>query len=254
MKYPATKIVSATSAIVLMLSMTACSSTLDRIANINKAPEMTNIENPHKNPNYRPVSLPMPLKEPMTHTANSLWGNGKQTFFKDQRAKDIGDILTVLIEIDDEAALDNKTERSRSASEASGLPNYLGIAETQLSKVLPDAIDPANLVSMNSDTSSVGDGKISRAEEVSLKLSATIVQKLPNGNLVINGRQQVRVNNELRNLTLQGVIRPEDILNNNSISYEKIAEARISYGGEGNISELQQPRYGQQLFEIVSPF
>ena len=254
MKYPATKIISAATALALMISMTACSTTMDRIKNIGKEPELSKIESPHKDPTYRPISLPMPLQEKTKQTANSLWGNGKQTFFKDQRAGDIGDILTVFIEIDDEADLDNSTERKRTAGEEQGLTNLLGVAEGQLTKVLPEALDPSSLVDMDSSSNSKGEGTISRAEEVKLKLAATIVQKLPNGNLVIHGRQQVRVNHELRDLSLQGVIRPQDILNNNSISYEKIAEARISYGGQGNISELQQPRYGQQFFDVVFPF
>jgi len=253
MKYQLKRIISTTSVLAFAISLTACTAMQERLADIGKAPDLASIENPHKTPDFKPVSLPMPLQEPLVKEANSLWGNGKQTFFKDQRAKNIGDILTVMIEIDDEADLKNSTERDRDGSEKQGLPNYLG-TETQLSKVLPEAVDPSSLVSMNSTSSTKGEGKIKRAEKISLKLAATIIQKLPNGNFVINGRQQTRVNNELRDLTLQGVIRPEDILNNNSISYEKIAEARISYGGKGNISELQQPRYGQQLFDVVFPF
>ena len=254
MKYPATKIITTASIVALVISMTACSQMMNRIDNIGKEPELSKIENPHKNPDYRPVSLPMPLQEPMITTANSLWGNGKQTFFKDQRAKEIGDILTVYIAIDDDADIDNKTERKRTGSEGQSLPNLLGVAESQLTKVLPESVDSSSLVNMSSTSNTKGEGTISRAEEINLKLAATIVQRLPNGNLVILGSQQVRVNNELRDLTLQGVIRPQDILNNNSISYEKIADARISYGGRGNVSELQQPRYGQQFFDAVFPF
>jgi flagellar L-ring protein precursor FlgH len=237
-----------------LLALTACGGIEERLANVGKAPEIAKIENPYTQAGYRPVSLPMPPQEEQNREPNSLWQASRQTFFKDQRAHKVGDILTIMIDIKDTADLNNKTERTRSGDEKQGLTNFLGIAESQLGKVLPEAVDPSSLVDMNSDSTSTGDGKIQRGETISLKLAAMVTQVLPNGNFVIQGRQQVRVNYELRDLELQGVIRPEDIQNNNSISYEKIAEARISYGGKGTVSELQQPRYGQQIFDVVSPF
>jgi len=254
MKKQIEKLAKDTTALAIVLVMTtSCSAMEERINNIGKAPALASIENPTAQKDYKPISLPMPLKERDERMANSLWGVNRQTFFKDQRAGKIGDILTVIIEIDDKADVKNSTERTRTGNEANGVTNLLGL-EGQLTKVLPEALTPESLAKTDSSSKSKGEGTISRNEKVELKLAATITQKLPNGNLVILGRQQVRVNNELRDLTMQGIIRPEDILNNNSISYEKIAEARISYGGQGNISELQQPRYGQQLFEIVYPF
>lgn len=237
-----------------LLSLTACGSMGEKIANIGKPPAMTGIENPYQQQGYKPVSLPMPPQEAMNTNHNSLWQPSRQTFFKDQRAGKVGDILTILIDIKDEADMENTTTRTRTGGEAMAMPEFLGIPATQFQKVLPDTIDPSQLVDMSSTSSSVGDGKIEREEEIKLKLAAMIVQVLPNGNFVIRGSQEVRVNNELRELTLNGVIRPEDILNNNSISYEKIAEARISYGGRGHLSDIQQPRYGQQFYDIVSPF
>lgn len=243
----------ATALTIVLVMASGCAEMQSRISNIGKAPTLADIENPIGKEGYKPVSLPMPMQERDEKLANSLWGVNRQTFFKDQRASKVGDILTVTIEIDDEADMQNTTERTRTATEADGITNMFGV-EGQLTKVLPEALTPESLASLDSSSKSKGDGSIKRNEKIELKLAATITQKLPNGNLVILGHQQVRVNNELRDLSLQGVIRSEDILNNNSISYEKIAEARISYGGEGNISELQQPRYGQQLFEIVYPF
>ena len=81
-----------------------------------------------------------------------------------------------------------------------------------------------------------------------------ITEVLPNGNLAIFGRQEVQVNFERRDLVVAGVIRPEDITSGNTIAYEQIAEARVSYGGQGQITDFQQPRYGQQLYDIVFPF
>ncbi len=248
-----TKVYKSAACLTAMLLLTGCGMQ-ERLAAIGHPPEMTRIENPYAQPGYKPVSLPMPPQEAVNSQPNSLWQATRQTFFKDQRAHKVGDILTVMIDINDTADLKNKTERTRDGTETEGLPNFLGIAESQLGKVLPNAVDPAKLVGMNSTSTSTGDGKIGRSEAIKLKLAAMVMQLLPNGNFVIQGRQQVRVNFELRDLQLQGVIRPEDILNNNSISYEKIAEARITYGGKGNVSDIQQPRYGQQFFDAVSPF
>lgn len=236
-----------------LLSLSACAGIEERLANVGKPPVLTPIENPYQQQAYQPVSLPMPPQEAMNTSANSLWQATRQTFFKDQRANKVGDILTVMIDISDEADMKNKTERSRAGSEEAGLPNFLGF-ETKLGKVLPGAVDNENLAGMNTTSSSTGDGKIKREEDIKMKLAAMITQVLPNGNFVIRGRQEVRVNFELRELTLDGVIRPEDVLNNNSISYEKIAEARISYGGRGQVTEIQQPRYGQQIYDAVFPF
>lgn len=237
-----------------LLMMTACGGMSDKISNIGKPPAMSGIENPYAQEGYKPVQLPMPAQEAMNTNANSLWQASRQTFFKDQRAHQVGDILTILIDIQDEADMKNKTQRTRTGSEKAGMPEFLGIPATQFQKVLPDSLKPGELVSMNSNSTSTGDGKIEREEDIKMKLAAMVVQVLPNGNFVLRGSQEVRVNNELRELTLNGVIRPEDILNNNSISYEKIAEARISYGGRGQVTDIQQPRYGQQFYDIVWPF
>ncbi len=238
--------------LVAVMALSACGIS-DRLSYVGKPPAMDKIENPYEQADYKPVSMPMPPVVAQNTEMNSLWQPGRSTFFKDQRANKVGDILTVLINIKDIANLKNKTERTRDSNDSVGVPNMLGF-ETKLGKVLPDAVDPSSLVKANSASTSTGDGKIERGEEINLKLAATVVQVLPNGNFVLQGRQQVRVNAELRDLALQGVIRPEDILNNNSISYEKIAEARIMYGGKGSLADIQTPRYGQQFFDAVFPF
>lgn len=239
--------------VAAILSLSACGIS-ERVSNIGKPPAMSGIQTAHNQANSPElISLPMPARTLEKPEANSLWQPGRQTFFKDQRAHKVGDILTVMINIQDEAELENKTERTRSGTEQIGVPNMLGL-ESKLGKFLPEAVDPTNLVGTNSDHRTTGDGSIEREEQVNLKLAAMITQVLPNGNFIIRGQQEVRVNFELRELTLDGVIRPEDILNNNSISYEKIAEARISYGGRGQVSDIQQPRYGQQFIDAVFPF
>ena len=239
-------------ALTASLMLSGCAGMSERISNINQPPKMTSVGD-HVAPQGKAVSVPMPPQKVEVSAPNSLWQSSRQTFFKDQRANKEGDILTILIDIKDEADMENKTTRTRTGSERAGLPHLLGL-EGYLGKVLPGGVDPANLAELQSNSALAGDGKIEREEEISMKMAAMITQVLPNGNLVIRGSQEVRVNHEKRELLIDGIIRPEDILNNNSISYEKIAEARISYGGQGTISEVQQPRYGQQFYDIVFPF
>jgi flagellar L-ring protein precursor FlgH len=237
----------------LSLSVIGCGNTLERISRVGEQPPLSPIENPRAQDLYQPVSLPMP--DPLTDARQpaSLWRQGSRAFFKDQRAGRVGDILTVVIEIDDEAELDNSTSRSRSADESAGLDNLLGY-ETRINNIFDDDAIPSELVNADSDSASTGTGSTAREEEIDLRMAAVITQIMPNGNLVIQGSQQVRVNYELRDLSVKGVIRPEDITSLNEVPYDKIAEARISYGGEGTVSDLQQPRYGQQVFDILFPF
>lgn len=232
--------------------LSACSA-IDRVADIGQTPETSKIENPVTAKNYEPVSLPMPAPKNVRREKNSLWASDRNTFFKDQRAGEIGDILTVLIDIQDEAELENSSSRNRSSGEDAQLNSLMGI-ETHLARVLPEAVNNTDLVDATSTSSSSGTGTIEREEAIEVKMAALITQILPNGNLVIKGRQEVVVNFEKRILAVDGVIRPEDITVGNTISYEQIAEARISYGGEGDITDVQQPRYGQQLYDIIFPF
>lgn len=239
-------------ALVACTALAGCSAA-DRISQIGEAPEMSQIVNPTTQRGYQPVSLPMPTPKNINPQKNSLWAADRTTFFKDQRASDIGDIITVLVDINDEAELENETERNRSSDEDAQLPSLLGY-EQALSRVLPEAIDNTDLIDFDSTSTHNGNGSIEREEEVSVQLAAIITQILPNGNMVIRGSQEVLVNFEKRILQIDGVIRPEDISVANTISYEQIAEARIVYGGEGQITDVQQPRYGQQLYDIVFPF
>lgn len=233
-------------------SLTACSAA-DRIKNIGEAPPQSAISNPTMANNYRPVSMPMPESRLTETKGNSLWTGAQSGFFKDQRAKTVGDIMTVVIDIDDKGKMENTTDRSRTTSEKAALPNLLG-AESKLNQFFPQAIDPSSLTSGSADSAYKGDGSTDRKEKISMKLAATVTQVLPNGNMVIQGSQEVRVNYENRVLKLAGIVRPQDINIDNTISYEQIAEARIGYGGNGQITDVQQPRYGTQLYDIIFPF
>lgn len=242
-----------TTLLSVSLILSGCGTMADRLSQVGEAPPLTPIQNPNAQPNYQPVSMPMPNPEYPQNSANSLWRSGSRAFFKDQRAAKVGDILTVVIQIDDKAQIADSTVRSRNSNDSLGVPSLFGL-ETQYGKVISDSADPASLISATGAMSNTGKGTIDRSEKIELQVAATINQILPNGNMVVSGLQEVRVNNEVRVLQISGIIRPEDVTSSNSISYEKIAEARISYGGRGHISDVQQPRYGSQILDIISPF
>ncbi|MFD2134750.1 flagellar basal body L-ring protein FlgH [Novosphingobium resinovorum] len=182
-----------------------------------------------------------------------LFRTGGGAFFRDQRASRVGDIVTIRINIADNAQVANSTTRTRNGSEGGGIAALLGL-ESQIGKVLPGNPDPGNLVSTNSKSSAVGVGNTARSEQINMTVAATVTSVLPNGNLAIRGKQEVRVNFELRELVVSGVIRPEDIARDNSIRHSQIAEARISYGGRGQLTDAQQARWGQQIYDALFPF
>lgn len=231
-------------------ALTGCSN-LERLSRVGDAPSMTPVANPAADRDYRPVSMPMPTPQVLDPNANSLWRPGARAFFKDQRAGDVGDVLTVVVNIQNETAtLNNQSQRTRDNVSETLTVNNLFNAQN---RILPGQ-NQAPALDISSGSNYRGSGNISRTETVNIRLAAVVLQILPNGNLAIAGRQEVRVNNELRELTVAGVIRPEDINSTNTINWDKIAEARISYGGRGSLSDVQQPRYGQQIFDIVFPF
>ena len=233
-------------------AMSGCNA-LTRLAEVGREPPLTQIQNPTTSPSSRPISMPMPRTMNRPRAPNSLWRHGSRAFFKDQRAARVGDLLTVMISMNDNAIINTTPTRARDNTETANASSLLGF-ETKLSKILPSAVDPTSLLDLGSKTSNSGTGAITRDEKINLKIAAVITQKLPNGNLVLSGRQEVRVNFEVRQLQVAGVIRPEDIKADNTITSDKIAEARISYGGKGHISDIQQPRYGTQILDVIFPF
>ncbi len=257
---------------LLVLSLAACGAA-QRIGEIGKAPELTPIKDIKAPATQRSISLPMPTNEPNRYRPNSLWRTGARAFFKDQRAAKVGDILTVNIDITDSAQIGNSTARSRTTAEDAGLTNLLGleaaikyglfgaaaVADTATpptngKAAAAAAFDPAALVTADATSAYTGNGSVNRSEAIKMTVAAIVTDVLPNGNMVIQARQEVRVNFEKREMLLAGIIRPEDISSSNEIAHTKIAEARISYGGKGQLSDVQQPRYGTQLYDIVFPF
>lgn len=237
---------------VMALALAACGS-LTKVSQIGETPPMTTIQDPQQQPGYKPVSLPMPQPMVGERRPNSLWQAGSRAFFKDQRASNIGDILTVLVTFDEKAQFDNNTQLARDGHQTMAIPQLYGL-QSQIAKILPKAANMANLVDNSGHSSQVATSEVKREEQVNLQVAAEVTQVLPNGNLVLNGRQEIRVNYEIRELQITGVIRPQDISSTNTINYYKLAEARISYGGRGQQTDIQQPRYGQQLLDIVNPF
>lgn len=232
---------------------------LTRMSEVGSDPEISQIQNPQVRPDYKPVSLPMPAPMVAEDNPNSLWRAGARAFFKDHRAKEVGDLVTIVMTLDDSATFKNHTQRDREDSETVNAADLLGL-ENELSKVLPTGIGTTGgaydgqIASFGNTHATDGDGTITRSEALSLTFAAIVTQILPNGSLVIMGRQEVRVNAELRELMVTGVIRPSDIDSDNTISDDDIAEMRVAYGGRGTLSSLQQPRWGTQVWDILFPF
>ncbi len=226
-------------------------SAVSRLSQIGETPKLTEIQNPTTQPGYKPVSMPMPKPETVSYNPNSLWRNGSRAFFKDQRAHQVGDIMTVTVNITDQAKLGNETQRDRTSKEDSGITDFIGAkalsAEAQ-------KFVPGRILTTDSTSQYDGKGSVQRQETLQTNVAAVVTQVLPNGNLVVDGKQEIRVNYEMRELIVAGIVRPEDIQSDNTIDSSKIAQARISYGGRGQISDFQQPRYGQQVMDVLLPF
>ncbi|MCW5759026.1 MAG: flagellar basal body L-ring protein FlgH [Phenylobacterium sp.] len=239
-------------ALVALAPLAACSTVSEAV----KGPELAPVGYPAalvpRDQNVLPLAS---AREPLPQAAgaNSLWRVGARAFFNDQRASRVGDILTVQIDIDDSAKTTNATSSSRSSGMNAGVPHLLGL-ESSLGRLLPGEFDPANAIETRSNTSNAGAGAVSRSEKISLTIAAVVTGILPNGNMVIQGTQEVRTNTDLRQLTVAGIVRPEDISSANTVRHTQIAEARISYGGRGDISRMQKTPAGQSLIERFSPF
>jgi flagellar L-ring protein precursor FlgH len=239
---------------VLACVAAAGCTTVDRLNAVGQAPALTPIIDPRDRDGDRMVTMPMPRQDAQLRQANSLWASGARSFFKDQRASKIGDIVTVMIDISDKAELSNQTTRTRTSEESANMSNLLGLEDTIAQKLLPGGFSPDAALDLGADSTASGQGSVNRKEKVELTVAAVVTQILPNGNLVIQGHQEVRINFELRELSVSGIVRPEDISFMNEIKHSQIAEARISYGGRGQLTDVQQPRYGQQIVDILFPF
>lgn len=248
-------------ALLMATSLSACGSVFNRLSEVGEPPKVSPVENPAAR--QPPVTMPMPSPVPHSQGANSLWRPGARAFLKDGRASQVGDILTVIIDtsgtletVKDAVNISNTTSRSQKAANDANTTALLGY-EGEIWKRLPGTqgtIDPTKLLSYGSDVAESGGGTIARTDAITTTLAAVVTQVLPNGNLVIEGSQEIRVNFETRVLRIAGVIRQQDIRSDNTITHDKIAEARIIYGGRGQLTDLNQPRWGNQVLDVIFPF
>jgi flagellar L-ring protein FlgH len=245
--------------IILILSffvLVSCQSTVERLKRVGKDPELANIELPAVEEDEEEIErheARIEAQHAHMQKTNSLWQPGSTKFFRDSRAWRIGDIITVVVQIQDQASLKNETNQKRNGKDSLGIPKLFG-KEKALATALSSQADSTALIGVNSSITQSGSGNIQRNEAISTAIAATVTKILPSGNLVIQGHQEIRVNGELREIKVGGIIRPKDITSENSIQTNQIAEARVSYGGRGVVSDVQQPRVGSQVLDIIAPF
>ncbi|MBE1237782.1 flagellar basal body L-ring protein FlgH [Phaeovibrio sulfidiphilus] len=226
---------------------------MKRMSEVGNGPQVSAIDNPTLARDYRPVSMPMPAPEIAQPNPNSLWRPGARAFFKDQRANDVGDIVTVIVNFSDTAMFSNSLKRAKAGKNSANATNLLGF-EKYLDDFLPEGVDKTSLFKFGAEGTTGNNGMINRNERLNLRVAAVIIQVLPNGNLVLAAKQEVRVNGEIRELGVTGIIRPVDIRADNTITWNQIAEARVRYGGRGTLSDMVEPKYGQQVYDILFPF
>ncbi len=232
----------------------------EKLSEVSEPPQLSHIQDPTTLPNYRPVTMPMPVCETSGQTfyKNSLWEMGSRAFFKDQRANQVGDILTVAVNIDQKESIEVRPQFDRQTGYKSNLGKLFGL-EKNLSKLFnqkkADGTINSEILNASGNSSSNGsNSKYDIRDRIQFKIAATVIQLLPNGNMVIQGRQEIRLVNEVREIEIRGIVRKEDISTNNIIPNDKIAECRIIYGGRGDLTDMQNLPWGQQIANKLMPF
>jgi len=248
--YPASRILFP----LLLLTFAGCADTLNKLEGVGKAPPHDAVKDPTREPGYEPISWPLPeQKAPSQQYANSLWQPGSRSFFRDQRASRAGDILKVTIKINDKILSDNESEGKRQTTDTASFPE-LGGVQKKVAHLFSGSGQPGAFI----DTAGLHDtkstGKITRQDQIQTQVAAMVTQVLPNGNFVIEGKEEILMNYEMREISIKGVVRPSDITPDNTVDSSQVAQARITYGGHGQLMDMQQPRWGDQVLDIVSPF
>jgi flagellar L-ring protein FlgH len=239
------------STVAVASMLTGCAALSDRLRQFGEPPALSPVDNPTARPGYKPVQMPMPTPQPVVYNPNSLWRGGSRAFFNDQRAHIVGDILTVKVNFNDTAVFQDQTQLTRTTTEDTEITNFIG-ANTIGNAA--KAVLPGSVLTASGNSQMNGQGTINRQDQLVTNVAAVVTQVLPNGNMVIEGKQEVRLNAEIRELVVAGVVRPEDLQSDHAIDLSKIAEARLAYGGRGTLTNIQQERWGQQAVDIVLPF
>ncbi|AIK95508.1 flagellar basal body L-ring protein FlgH [Candidatus Odyssella acanthamoebae] len=237
----------------IMASLSGCN-LAERLSQVGDPPDMSQIQNPTLVFDYKPVTMPMPAPEAPSQNNSSLWQTGSRAFFKDQRASRVGDILTVKALIEHKSKLDAKVETQREVKQTVGSLNNVFGYEDKIKKVFPAQVDKTSLIDYNFKPEMKTKGTTQYDSVLNFKMAASIIEVLPNGNLVIQGRQEVRDRGELAVIDLKGIVRREDISSSNTIDYTKIAEARISRTTTGQVSDANSTPWGMEVLNKVSPF
>ena len=240
------------STVAVASMLTGCAALSDRIRQLGEPPALSPVDNPTAKPGYKPVQMPMPTPQPVVYNPNSLWRSGSRAFFNDQRAHIVGDILTVKVNFNDTAVFQDQTQLTPDHHRRHR--NYQLHRRQHARRFAAKAVLPGSVLTASGNSQMNGQGTINRQDQLVTNVAAVVTQVLPNGNMVIEGKQEVRLNAEIRELIVAGVVRPEDIQSDNAIDLSKIAEARLAYGGRGTLTNIQQERWGQQAVDIILPF
>ena len=239
----------------LCMLLTSCASVMNKLDHINQPESMTEAKNPQEDPAYKPMTWPMPENHPaQKQYANSLWQPGARTFFRDGRAARVGDILKVNIKINDKLQFNNQTEAKRTSTDVDTAAATGGLLDKAKHFVPGLKMDPSNLINTSENTDTKGTGTVSRQDVITTQVAAIVTQMLPNGNMVISGTQEITMNQDVREVGIKGVVRPQDINSDNTIDSTQVAEARITYSGRGQLNDVQKQRWGGQVIDAISPF
>lgn len=241
--------------LLALTALSACAGTMEKLEGIGKPPALAHVKDPTAEPDYRPLTWPLPESPvPTQAAANSLWQPGARAFFRDGRAARVGDILRVKINITDQAEFKNDTTNTRNTQEKLTAPTFFGF-ERKLRSYTP-VVNPVAgaLADVTGGNTHQGNVTAKRKETVQTQLAAMVTQVLPNGNFVIQGKQEFLMNYDVREVSINGVVRPQDIGSDNTVDSTQVAEARITYGGRGQNMDTMQRRWGSQAIDIISPF
>ncbi|MFK8040496.1 MAG: flagellar basal body L-ring protein FlgH [Rickettsiaceae bacterium] len=239
--------------LISCLSLCGCNQTLQKLKNIGKPPQFNKMSVPNLEEYNSDATHMTKATMDQIQSTNSLWQDGSIQFFRDNRAWRVGDILKIIVEINDRARVNSTTKQKRNSKDGFGMPKFFGKAE-KIAHALSKDADPANLLDVSGKGDHLGQGSIIRDENVKIELAAMVTRVLPNGNLIVSAEQEIRINNELRRIELVGIVRPKDITAQNSINFSQVANGKMSYGGSGVVSNTQEPRVGYQVLDIISPF